>query len=284
MSWTATSSTLVAAVVIAALVQPLAARRAIPGPTPPSGDARFAGGYRAVWATGDPLASFVREGDRLVDVVRMSEAVPSIPPTVEGYLAREVRGSAWRAVVTVVDLESAPPGARGELLPGVFAGSTSIYPALLRIRVRVDDLISRRPEFVLSRWRSSFAPAEGTSTVAVGMHVTISYKGGGEFAVGPTLVRSRQDWERLPVRGRRYLWFLNTSSSAIDGGNATNVIDITEPMAQPMARVDGWTARPRYRSDWMVEHVRQQSTVADAEYVARMTAVQTESNPPRFMR
>lgn len=271
------------ALLLAAMVSTSAAVAAIsprawpPRAAIPPTDLAQSSSQRTVWSTGEPLTTLVRPDDRLLEVVRMAGPAPRVAPSVEAYLDGVIRTSYIRAVVTVLDLESDPPGPRPSFkLPGLsIPQRDDIYPRLRRLRVRVDEVLSNRPAVRVGH--STVAPAIPWKAGAV---ETAAYGGGGEFVAGGTTVQVRQDWERLPQRGHRYVWFLGGSSWPDQRDHtASEMVDVTGPFARPLVRLPGWTTRGRIPTPWLLAQVRERSAVLDAAYLSAMTKHREERRP-----
>ncbi len=180
----------------------------------------YAPGHRAVWASDAPLDTLLGPTDRLVEVVtpgglgsQMSEWLRRDTPS-ESPLETAPRRASLVLVLTVTDLESAPVESAEAR-----RGREPRFETR-RVFARVDEVIKNR----------------SARPVLAGTSIAFSYQGGGEVQIGGTRVVTRFDWERLPQRGRKYLWFLTANRDGIYGGVAANAFDIAGRRPIPLAR------------------------------------------------
>jgi len=225
-------------------------------PSTPDTDG-YAPGHRAVWATDAPLDTLLEPTDRLVEVVTHGE--PGNPFTSwllrntprESPLETAPRRASLVLVLTVTDLEVASvesTAARSGRRPRV---------ETRRIFARVNEVIknhSARP-------------------VLAGTSIVFSYEGGGEIQIGGTRVVTRFDWERLPQRGRTYLWFLGANRDGIYGGSAMNAFDVGGRRLVPLARRRECIGLRQVAPLAALEIVRRRATLPELDEYERMSGV-----------
>jgi len=213
---------------------------------PPEVDG-YAPGHRAVWASDTPLEALPAPTDRLVEVVTRAEPPDAVFEWLQRQRPRESpletapRRASLVLVLTVTDLESAPVetaeariGARPRL-------------ETRRVYARVDEVIKNR----------SGRP------VLAGTSIAFSYEGGGEIEIGGTRVVTRFAWERLPQRGRKYLWFLGADRNGIYGGSAMNAFDIGGRRLVPLAKRRGFADLQQMAPQAALDLVRQRATLPE---------------------
>lgn len=219
------------AVLVGATVRPLTpAQRAVrvrqaSRTARPDTDLSAAPGHRALWATGGAVDAMVRADDRALDIVSRALDLPVFPferlpaavsPDVR--LARRAQRMDLIAIVTVTDLVTGPWRAAGK--PAVSPSTPPPAFETRSVEARVETVIKDQ-----SRFR-----------VSPGQMVTFPYEGGGTVRMGGTAVTTRLDDERVPVRGRRYLWFFAGTETELFGGAAANAIDLSGVRLQPLSR------------------------------------------------
>lgn len=202
-------------------------------------------GHRAVWATEAPLETLIRPTDRHLDVVTPGRWDPSDWPlsltAQESPLETAPRHASLVLVLTVTDLESAPVESAD-----VRTGQRPRFETR-RVFARVDEVIKNR---------SARAVLAGTSIV-------FSYEGGGGIEIGGTRVVTRFDLERLPERGRQYLWFLGATRAEFFGGTAANAFDIGGRRLTPLARRPRFAQVRQFTPKAALDLVRQRATLPD---------------------
>lgn len=219
--------------------------------TVPESDLPRHRGVRSIWATQASIESQLRRDDRVVEVVSPGRRVfihpliPSPAPPRESRLERAARRATIVVELTITDLESEDLEAR--------FGSTFLWQqpsprfTTRRVFARVERVLkntSRRP----------LLPGSG---------IVFSYEGGGESTVAGITVATREEQERLPRRGRRYLWILHATRSQIYGGGATNAFDLTGPRLVPLFRDAEWQALNRMTVGEALALVRRSATLPE---------------------
>ncbi len=207
----------------------------------------YAPGHRAVWATDAPLETLLAPADRRVEVVSRGPVTSADIAWLLGKAPRPSpldtapRRAPLVLVLTVTDLESAPVDSADARI-----GRSPQFETR-RVFARVDEVIKNRsPHPVLA----------GTSIV-------FSYSGGGETTINGTHVVTRFDGERLPQRGRKYLWFLSATREEIFGGSAANVFAAGGRHITPLARNKRFARlRPEPTADALAR-VRRLTTLPD---------------------
>jgi hypothetical protein len=180
----------------------------------------FAPGHRAVWASEAPIETLLGPTDRLVEVVTRGELndgglawlLTNTPR--ESPLETAPRRASLVLVLTVTDLESAPVESAEAR-----AGRRPRFETR-RVFARVDEVIKNR----------------SARPVLAGTSIVFDYEGGGETEIGGTRVVTRRESERLPERGRQYLWFLGATRDSIFGGSAASAFDLSGRRVTPLAR------------------------------------------------
>lgn len=240
---------------VSPLVDAQRPRQALRSSTPDTDG--YAPGHRAVWATDAPLDTLIEPTDRLVEVVTRGE--PASPVArwlrrnmpLESPLETAPRRASLVLVLTVTDLESAEVQSADARLGRRPRAETQ------RVFARVDEVIknhSARP-------------------VLAGTSIVFSYEGGGEIQIGGTRVVTRFDWERLPKRGRTYLWFLGANRDGIYGGSAMNAFDVGGRRLMPLARRREFVGLRQIAPLAALEIVRRRATLPELDEYERMSGV-----------
>lgn len=223
---------------------------------PPAIDG-YAPGHRAVWASEAPLETLLAPTDRLVEVVTYGEPSDAVFEWIQRQRPRESpletapRRASLVLVLTVTDLESA---------------AVQSADARLGRRPRVE---TRR---VFARVEEVIKNRSGRPVLA-GTSIAFSYEGGGEVQIGATRVVTRFDWERLPQRGRKYLWFLSADRNGIYGGSAMNAFDISGRRLVPLAKRRGFADLGRVAPQAALDLVRQRATLPELREYEQQSGV-----------
>lgn len=223
---------------------------------PPDVDG-YAPGHRAVWASDAPLETLPGPTDRLVEVVTRGELKDGALAWLQKNTPRESpletapRRASLVLVLTVTDLESA--------MVETAEARVGARPRLetRRVYARVDEVIKNR----------SGRP------VLAGTSIVFSYEGGGEIQIGGTRVVTRFDWERLPQRGRKYLWFLGADRNGVYGGSAMNAFDIAGRRLVPLAKRRGFADLRQVAPQAALDVVRQRATLPELHEYERESGV-----------
>lgn len=225
----------------------------------------YAPGHRAVWASEAPLESLLRPGDRRVEVV-----TSDLDPTwhtrgadaIEPPLETAPRRANLVLLLTVTDLKVTP----------VDTAAARIGDAP---RIRTDRVIARVDEVIKNR---SLRP------VLAGTSIVFSYDGGGEIEIGGVRVATRVSWERLPRRGRRYLWFLSANRDSVFGGLATNAFDITGRRVSPLAKLRRFAGLPPMPTAAALDLVRRRVTLPEMAEYEQISYPERQRGVYRFVR
>ncbi len=228
----------------------------------------YAPGHRAVWASETPLESLLGPTDRLVEVVSRNQATFA---DVAWFLRKTPRPSPLETaprraslvlVLTVTDLESAPVDSADARLGRRPRVETR------RVFARVDEVIKNR----------------SARPVLAGTSIVFSYDGGGEIQIGGTRVVTRFDWERLPQRGRKYLWFLGANRDGIFGGSAANAFDIGGRHLMPLSKRHAFADLRQMAPPAAIDLVRQRATLPELNEYERESLVHRGTIVQRPMR
>lgn len=213
----------------------------------------YAPGHRAVWASEAPLETLVGPTDRHLEVVSRSKATSATLAGLLGQIQRTSpletapRSAPLVLVLTVTDLESVPVDSADAR-----SGRQPRFETR-RIFARVDEVIKNR----------------SARLVLAGTSIVFSYEGGGETTINGTRVVTRLDGERLPQRGRKYLWFLSATREAIFGGSAANAFAVGGRRVTPLARSPRFADVPIESSADALARVRRLATLPELfEYEA----------------
>jgi len=144
-------------------------------------------------------------------------------------------------VLTVTDLESVPVDSAGAR-----SGRQPRFETR-RIFARVNEVIKNR----------------SARPVLAGTSIVFSYEGGGETTINGTHVVTRFDGERLPQRGRKYLWFLSATREGIFGGSAANAFAVGGRRVTPLARSPRFADLPMESPADALARVRRLATLPE---------------------
>lgn len=211
---------------------------------PPAIDG-YTPGHRAIWATSAPLDTLLGPTDRLVEVVTpdpLSIAqLVNRDRLVESPLETAPRRASLVLVLTVTDLENA--------LVETAEARAGRQPRFetRRVFARVDEVIKN----------------QSARPMLAGTSIVFSYEGGGETTINGTRVVTRRDGERLPQRGRQYLWFLGANRDGIYGGSAANAFDIGGRRLMPLKRRREFVTQPQMAPLAALDLVRQRATLPE---------------------
>ncbi|MCC6987846.1 MAG: hypothetical protein IT181_02535 [Acidobacteria bacterium] len=211
---------------------------------PPAIDG-YAPGHRAIWGTSAPLDALLGPTDRLVEVVTPEPVsiaqLVNRGRLVESPLETAPRRASLVLVLTVTDLENA--------LVETAEARAGRQPRFetRRVFARVDEVIKN----------------QSARPMLAGTSIVFSYEGGGETTINGTRVVTRRDGERLPQRGRQYLWFLGANRDGIYGGSAMNAFDISGRRLVPLAKRRGFADLGRVAPQAALDLVRQRATLPE---------------------
>jgi len=214
--------------------------------SPPAMDG-YAPGHRAVWATDAPLETLLAPSDRRVEVVSTGPATSADLAWLLGKAPRPspLDTAPQRAplvvVLTVTDLESVPVDSADARI-----GRSPRFETR-RVFARVDEVIKNR----------------SARPLLAGTSIVFSYSGGGETTINGTHVVTRFDGERLPQRGRKYLWFLSATREEFFGGSAANVFAVGGRHVTPLLRNDRFARLPPETTADALARVRRLATLPE---------------------